>query len=265
MDPLEAPDWGEETGLGKGANGGESFHQAHLDSLRRSSAASSGVDSSEASSSGASESGGETWGRSLDFLAKQSDGWLLGNLKRTRGRPNDPAKVKDGDTTQQLTLSRSLDRKSQESDSTRIFSTEKPLPSQALMNISLAMPPWAARTPRCIDFWSDIADKQKASVAVLPQEDGLFAPCNMDNDDMMTQPPRLDSIPAKHLDVRDEAEPKNSSKWVACYLEEMSLVLRQGGWREDDISDMMGAQALPKLWNQQLDAQVKKISQLISH
>jgi hypothetical protein len=45
----------------------------------------------------------------------------------------------------------------------------------------------------------------------------------------------------------------------------MSLVLRQGGWREDDISDMMGAQALPKLWNQQLDAQVKKISQLISH
>jgi hypothetical protein len=75
----------------------------------------------------------------------------------------------------------------------------------------------------------------------------------------------LDSIPTKHLDVRDEAEPKNSSKWVACYLEEMSLVLRQGGWREDDISDMMGAQALPKLWNQQLDAQVKKISQLISH
>jgi hypothetical protein len=41
-------------------------------------------------------------------------------------------------------------------------------------------------------------------------------------------------------------------------------MLRQGGWREDDISDMMGAQALPKLWNQQLDAQVKKISQLIS-
>jgi hypothetical protein len=264
MDPLEAPDWGEETGLGKGTNGGESFHQAHLDSLRRSSAASSGVDSSEASSSGASESGGETWGRSLDFLAKQSDGWLLGNLKRTRGCPNDPAKVKDGDATRQLTLSRSLDRKSQESDSTKIFSTEKPLPSQALMNISLAMPPWAARTPRHIDFWSDIADKQKASVAVLPQEDGLFAPCNMDNDDMMTQPPRLDSIPGKHLDVRDEAEPKNSSKWVACYLEEMSLMLRQGGWREDDISDMMGAQALPKLWNQQLDAQVKKISQLIS-
>ncbi|CAK9224942.1 unnamed protein product, partial [Sphagnum troendelagicum] len=158
MDPLEAPDWGEETGLGKGTNGGESFHQAHLDSLRRSSAASS------------------------------------------------------------------------------------------------------ARTPRHIDFWSDIADKQKASVAVLPQEDGLFAPCNMDNDDMMTQPPRLDSIPGKHLDVRDEAEPKNSSKWVACYLEEMSLMLRQGGWREDDISDMMGAQALPKLWNQQLDAQAVLLS-----
>jgi hypothetical protein len=70
----------------------------------------------------------------------------------------------------------------------------------------------------------------------------------------------LDSIPATHLDVRAEAEPKNSSKWVACYLEELSLVLRQGGGREDDSSDMKGAQALPKLWNQQLDAQAVLLS-----
>jgi len=51
MDPLEAPNWGEEIGLGKGTNGGESFHQAHLDSLRKSSSASSVVDSSKALSS----------------------------------------------------------------------------------------------------------------------------------------------------------------------------------------------------------------------
>ncbi|CAM6017855.1 unnamed protein product [Sphagnum balticum] len=48
----------------------------------------------------------------------------------------------------------------------------------------------------------------------------------------------------------------SSSKWLTRYLEEMSLVLRQGGWREDDICDMMEAQALPSTtWNQQIDAQ----------
>jgi hypothetical protein len=39
------------------------------------------------------------------------------------------------------------------------------------------------------------------------------------------------------------------------YLEEISLVLRQGGWEKDDISDMIDSETAPDLWNQQIDAQ----------
>jgi hypothetical protein len=60
----------------------------------------------------------------------------------------------------------------------------------------------------------------------------------------------------KHLDLKERSSGK-SSKWLTGYLEEMSLVLREGGWREDDISDMMDSKSPPELWNQQLDAQVR--------
>jgi hypothetical protein len=106
--------------------------------------------------------------------------------------------------------------------------------------------------------------------AVAAQEDEqLFSPCNVD-DDVTTRPPP----PRLHLnrelhssDTKEDDQPQlvpnyssssSSSKWLTRYLEEMSLVLRQGGWREDDICDMMEAQALPSTtWNQQIDAQVK--------
>jgi hypothetical protein len=124
------------------------------------------------------------------------------------------------------------------------------------------MPPCSARTPRLIDFWTDIAaHQQKASSSVGAQVlDVLSSPpcCNMNEDhDIITrQSLRLDSITAHSSDA-DQAVPK-VSKWVNCYLEEMSIVLRQGGWREEDISDMMGAEArLPTMWDHQLDAQVK--------
>ncbi|KAH9548852.1 hypothetical protein CY35_11G108100 [Sphagnum magellanicum] len=278
--PVDVANWGEETGFPLGEfplqkvsnGGGESFHHTTLDSLRRSSIASSGVDSSEASSSGASEGGAgeEMWGRSLDFLAKQSEGLLHGNVKRTTTGCvlSEASKLKEGrlaTTTQQLvTLSRSFDKRSQESG--RIHRPEKALPGKASMSkVSLMMPPCSARTPRLIDFWSDIAaHQQKASSSVGAQVlDVLSSPpcCNMNDDhDIITrQSLRLDSITAHSSDA-DQAVPK-ASNWVNCYLEEMSIVLRQGGWREEDISDMMGAEArLPTMWDHQLDVQAVLLS-----
>ncbi|CAK9257371.1 unnamed protein product, partial [Sphagnum jensenii] len=98
-------------------------------------------------------------------------------------------------------------------------SEEEPLPSQALMNMSLLMRVPSGPSPRHIEFWNTKEEDQ----------------------------PQL---------VPNYSSSSSSSKWLTCYLEEMSLVLRQGGWREDDICDMMEAQALPSTtWNQQIDAQ----------
>ncbi|CAK9856458.1 unnamed protein product [Sphagnum jensenii] len=259
------------------SDGGQSFYSTDdLDSLHRSSVGSSATDSSSeaSSSSGASSEGaaggGETWGRSLDFLAKQSDG-LLENLKsRTKRRGTGRLKDESAAASQQhQQLSLGDAGSFARSCCLQEESEEEPLPSQALMNMSLLMRVPSGPSPRHIEFWSDIANKQKVSMAaVAAQEDGLlFSPCNAD-DDVTTRPPP----PRLHLnrelhssDTKEEDQPQlvpnyssssSSSKWLTCYLEEMSLVLRQGGWREDDICDMMEAQALPSTtWNQQIDAQ----------
>jgi hypothetical protein len=256
------------------SDGEQSFHSTDdLDSLHRSSVGSSATDSSSeaSSSSGASSKGGagggETWGRSLDFLAKQSDG-LLENLKsRTKRRGTDRLKDESAASQQQQQLSLGDAGSFARNCCLQEDSEEEPLPSQALMNMSLLMRVPSGPSPRHIEFWSDIANKQKVSMAaVAAQEDGLlFSPCNVD-DDVTTRPPP----PRLHLnrelhpsDTKEEDQPQlvpnyssSSSKWLTGYLEEMSLVLRQGGWREDDICDMMEAQALPSTtWNQQIDAQ----------
>jgi hypothetical protein len=256
------------------SDGEQSFHSTDdLDSLHRSSVGSSATDSSSeaSSSSGASSKGGagggETWGRSLDFLAKQSDG-LLENLKsRTKRRGTDRLKDESAASQQQQQLSLGDAGSFARNCCLQEDSEEEPLPSQALMNMSLLMRVPSGPSPRHIEFWSDIANKQKVSMAaVAAQEDGLlFSPCNVD-DDVTTRPPP----PRLHLNrelhpsnTKEEDQPQlvpnyssSSSKWLTGYLEEMSLVLRQGGWREDDICDMMEAQALPSTtWNQQIDAQ----------
>ncbi|CAK9194837.1 unnamed protein product [Sphagnum troendelagicum] len=257
------------------SDGGQSFHSTDdLDSLHRSSVGSSATDSSSeaSSSSGASSEGGagggETWGRSLDFLAKQSDG-LLENLKsRTKRRGTGRLKDESAAASQQQ-LSLGDAGSFARGCCLQEESEEESLPSQAPRNMSLLMRVPSGLSPRHIEFWSDIANKQKVSMAaVAAQEDGLlFSPCNVD-DDVTTRPPP----PRLHLnrelhssDTKEEDQPQlvpnyssssSSSKWLTRYLEEMSLVLRQGGWREDDICDMMEAQALPSTtWNQQIDAQ----------
>jgi len=259
------------------SDGEQSCHSTDdLDSLHRSSVGSSATDSSSeaSSSSGASSEGGagggETWGRSLDFLAKQSDG-LLENLKsRTKRRGKGRLKDESAASHHQQQLSLGDAGSFARNCCLQEESEEEPLPSQALMNMSLLMRVPSEPSPRHIEFWSDIANKQKVSMAaVAAQEDGLlFSPCNVD-DYVTTRPPppRLHLNRELHSSDTKEEQPQlvpnyssssssSSSEWLTRYLEEMSLVLRQGGWREDDICDMMEAQALPSTtWNQQIDAQ----------
>jgi len=115
----------------------------------------------------------------------------------------------------------------------------------------MAIPPWAARTPRRIEFWSDVADK------LQKQAGGAHRELPQIVDDEVTVP----SVPVKESQAKENLIRRNksaakSSKWLPGYLEEMSLVLRQGGWEEDDISDMMESETSPELWNQPLDAEV---------
>lgn len=267
---LESSDVGDDLGSGRsfvssGSGTGDErrggMYQTDVDSLHRSSNFSSGTDTSEASGSGNSDGQGETWGRNLDILAKHSED--LGSPRKSK-LFSGLRRLREGGASRQLRFLRSFDRRSQESDSPRASDAqedilryrqilEKPLPSKTLMNLSMVMPPWAARTPRRIEFWSDLAEKnQKLSSG--SQGEGLFSPHKVDEEVIK---PALSPV-KKLLSKKDQCGVK-STKWLTGYLEEMSLVLREGGWREDDISDMMEAKCPPELWNQQLDAQVSTV------
>ena len=267
--PLDFNNWSEDLGSGRSVTSigsgdhrrGEPY-QTDVDSVHRSSHSSSATDLSEASGSGNSDGQGETWGRNLDVLAKNAE--FLGSPRKKGKPPSRLGRSTSGSSSQHLKSSRELDGKSHEFDSPRPSDCqddilrykqiiEKPLPTKTLMNLSMVMPPWAARTPRRIEFWSDLAEKQQKQCGVATGEAGLFSPRKADDD--VTQEAAASPV-KKHLDVKERSLGK-SSKWLTGYLEEMSLVLREGGWREDDISDMMDSKSPPELWNQQLDAQVR--------
>ena len=272
---FESDDWQDNSGSGQSGrsstsgNGdtkrGDIFH-TDVDSTHRSSSSSSATDLSDASisTSGSSESQSETWGRNLDVLAKNAEGLgtprSRGNIFSRFGRS------KSKNVHRQLLKTSSVDdNASIETESPRSSICqddivrygqiiEKPLPPKTLMNLSMAIPPWAARSPRRIEFWSDLAEKhQKQDLG--GQKECISAPQSVD--EVLAAPlSPVKENPDKETVERKEQSTAKSLKWLTGYLEEMSLVLRQGGWEEDDISEMMDSKVSPDLWNQQIDAEV---------
>ncbi|XP_024361707.1 uncharacterized protein [Physcomitrium patens] len=218
--------------------------------VHRSSHSSSGTDVSEASGSGSSSSEGESWGRSLDVLAKKTE-FLVSPLKRN---------LQNEGGGRQLSFSRGFDRQPQDTHTPQGFGSyddilryshivEKALPLKVLENVCMA--PEDARTPRRIEFWSDLADKVHKQI--FSRVEGFSSPRRQDFNLLK---PRTDST-NENLEEQDGIKP---SKWLNVYLDEISLVLRQGGWREDDINDMIVSESPSKRWNQQHDSEAVLVS-----
>jgi hypothetical protein len=235
------------------------LHQADADSLHRASSSSSGTDASEASGSGSSNGEGESWGRSLDVLA-QNTGFLVSPLKG-KLQSGGFGRLNSGSANRQLNFSRSFDGRSYEPDSLQDFEShddimkyscivEKPLPFKTLINVSMV--PGDARSPRRIEFWSDLAEKVQKQIDL--QGEGFSSSQKVD-----VARPRSSPI-KKHVDenyLEDKMGANKSSRWLNGYLGELSIILRQGGWREDDINDMIDTESPSRHWNQQLDAEVR--------
>jgi hypothetical protein len=240
----------------QGGHGSKHLHQSDLDFVHRSSNSSSGTDSSEASGSGASSGQGESWGRSLDVLAQHVDG--LGSPRKEKLQHPGFARIDSNrSASRQLSFSRSFDHRSHEPDPQQEIESkddimnypyivEKPLPPKTLMRLSMV--PWSSRSSRRIEFWSDLAAKVLKQLAT--RGDGFLSPQISDID---VPKPRL--YPVKKLLEEKERHEVKSSKWLNGYLDEISVVLRQGGWREDEINDMIDSKSPSQRWSQQLDAQ----------
>ena len=238
---------------------GRELHQADADSLHRTSNSSSGTDASEASGSGSLNGEGESWGRSLDVLA-QNTGFLVSPLKG-KLQNGGFGRLNSGSANRQLNFSRSFDRRSHESDSPQGFESyddvmkyscviEKPLPLQTLINVSVV--PGDTRSPRRIEFWSDIVDRIQKQIA--SRDEGFSSPRKLDVARPRSSPIKI-HVEENFLEDKDGGY--KPSMWLNGYLGELSLILRQGGWREDDINDMIDTESPSRQWNQQLDAEVR--------
>lgn len=236
------------------------LHQSDSESVHRSSNSSFGTDVSEASGSGSSSGEGETWGRSLDVLAKNIELLVSPRMGKLHSGGLECLNSSRS-ASRQLSFSRSFDRRSQESDLSQDFESsdditkyphivEKSLPSEILINVSMVQRD--ARTSRHIEFWSDLAEKVHKQFAV--HGESFFSP-----EKIVSDSSKRSSSPVKKHPERDRMEEKNeaqSLRWLNGYLDEISLVLRQGGWREDDINDMIVSEPPSQRWNQQLDEKV---------
>ncbi|ERM93451.1 hypothetical protein AMTRI_Chr04g184440 [Amborella trichopoda] len=84
----------------------------------------------------------------------------------------------------------------------------------------------APRTPRWIEFWSDLVDKRRIPATESPES--LFSSSQVDKD--------LSRSPRNHHLL---TENRHLPEWVKGYLEQLSAVLRSGGWEERDIEEVM--------------------------
>jgi hypothetical protein len=269
---LESDDWQDNSGSsrsgrssisGNGDNKRDIFH-TDADSTHRSSSSSSATDLSDASGSGSSESQSETWGRNLDVLAKNTEslgtprsrGNIFSRFGRSRSKNVHRQLLKASSVDDNVSVETESPRSSICQDDIVRYGQiiEKPLPPKTLMNLSMAIPPWAARSPRRIEFWSDLAEKHQKQNGGAQRK---CVPLPQTMDEVVAAPlSPVKENPAIETLERKEQSAAKSSKWLTGYLEEMSLVLRQGGWVEEDISDMMESKISPDLWNQQIDAEV---------
>ena len=114
---------------------------------------------------------------------------------------------------------------------------EKPLSINVLNRFTIQAPAWVAKAARKIDFWSDLVEK-KQEMNIAPPE-GIFYYVKVDVDlaNLAKKQPSFDEMTLM------EARNCFSRKWLAGYLGDIGSRLRNGGWKEDDISDMINPPA----------------------
>lgn len=112
---------------------------------------------------------------------------------------------------------------------------EQALPTKILAQFTIAAPPWAAKTARHIPLWSDLVESKDNlhDLDLVPTQEFDFNA-------------KLSSV---HMRKQADQEVgiaggKPSKRWLGAYFKDMEKRLRTGGWKEDEIEEMMVA-ALP--------------------
>ncbi|KAJ7560189.1 hypothetical protein O6H91_04G117700 [Diphasiastrum complanatum] len=180
----------------------------------------------------------ETWGRNLDALvrnpqlfSRKSMSSLPRRSEASSERNTDVASRPFGSSNSSLDDS---PRKSMDS----ICFQEQRLSSEVFMRFSKIGSTLAAKIARRIEFWSDIVDRRQRSNMV--RKVGLLRSLSSDQHGSTTL-----AVAENEDNVHAEFRTSFSPKWLAVILEDVSARLRQGGWKEEDISEIVDVLSPP--------------------
>lgn len=118
-------------------------------------------------------------------------------------------------------------------------SLDKPISGKILANLAAKAPstPCSPKTLRWIEFWTELVEKKQSSCIGSPRSSSSssFSKVGIDLAKSAAEEKRDDT----RLQCRSLPE------WMLCYLEELATLLRNGGWREEDIDDIVQVSSTP--------------------
>lgn len=175
----------------------------------------------------------EAWGRNLDSLAKCCD--VVYTNKSFSEWPRRSISVSDRHSFLGSSGYNSPKFKCNVQFQGKILS------DKLLANLAAVPSPWPSKSPRWIEFWSDLAEKRSNSSSHISSPEQFYSysktEAHFDLD----------------LDSANEGECNNGGcdsnfcmpRWLIDYLEELATLLRNGGWKEQDINDMIQGSSSP--------------------
>lgn len=144
-----------------------------------------------------------------------------------------------------IAMSDLFEGNSQRRDSSPLKSTysqflhQKPVAAatKVLTRFTIQAPSWAAKTARRIDFWSDLVENKNDMNVAAASANGIFSSDLKLEIDLTAKSARCKRVRWEDLGA---TELKYSSrKWVTSYLKDLQSRLRNGGWKEEDICDVI--------------------------
>lgn len=172
----------------------------------------------------------EDWGRTVDTLAKYTDNVSC---------------EKDGNA---VLCRRSLDERCMRKSCHPSMGNakispglvrDKPISDKILAHLAAANPgsPCSQKSFRWIEFWTELVEKRHSSCMGSPRSSSSSSSSKVG----------IGPVKSAAEENRDDnrLQCRSMPEWILCYLEELAALLRNGGWREEDISDIVQVSSTP--------------------
>lgn len=181
----------------------------------------------------------ESWGRSLDTLVAKHSEVLFNSLNNFGRRPSSKSLECNNSKSHHQRRSRPVSKNASIQDIVTRFSyfEDMPLSSKTFMHFAINAPPWAAKAARRVEFWSELTERRQMTNVLAP--DTLFSAHSVDCDVANYSKARWKWEENASKESLTKSRSTFLPMWVVSYLDDISLRLREGGWDEDDIEEIM--------------------------